>query len=63
MRVIEVRLFKTSLLIDRVPDDRRRWRPSADLTRTAKEIAEFITHSGSSEATIAASNEIYNNQP
>jgi hypothetical protein len=46
------------LLIDRVPDDRWRWGPSGDLTQTAKEIAEFITRSGSSEATIVASDEI-----
>ena len=56
--VAEVRLFKTSLPIDRVPNDRRRWGSSGDLTQTAKEIAEFFTHSWSSEATIVAIDEI-----
>jgi hypothetical protein len=58
VRVVEVRLFKTSLLIDRVPNDRRRWGPSGDLTQIASEISDFITDSGSSEATIVASDEL-----
>ena len=58
VRVVEVRLFKTSLLFDRVPNDRRRWGPSGDLTQIASEISDFITDSGSSEATIVASDEL-----
>jgi hypothetical protein len=38
--------------------DRRRWEPCGDLPETAKEISEFITDSGSPEATIVASDEL-----
>jgi hypothetical protein len=57
VRVVEVRLFKTSRLLDQMPEDRRRWEPGSDLTNTAKEISKYITDSGSSEATIVASDE------
>jgi len=40
LRVVEVRLFKTSLLIDRVPDDRRPLR-----TSTAVPVHLDIAHS------------------
>jgi hypothetical protein len=58
VRVVEVRLFKTSRLFDRAPVDRRRWEPSGDLTETAKEISKYIADSGSPEATIVASDEL-----
>jgi hypothetical protein len=58
VRVVEVRLFKTGRLFDRVPEDRRRWEPGSDLTETAKEISKYITDSGSPEATIVASDEL-----
>ena len=58
VRVVEVRLFKTGRLFDRVPEDRRRWEPCGDLTETAKEISKYITDSGSAEATIVASDEV-----
>ena len=58
VRVVEVRLFKTNLLIDRVPDDRRRWEPGGDLAKTAKEISKYIADSGLVNATIVASDEI-----
>jgi hypothetical protein len=57
-RVVEVRLFKTSRLSDRVPIDTRRWEPGSDLAKTAKEISEYIADSGSVDATIVASDEI-----
>jgi len=58
VRVVEVRLFKMSGLLDQAPEDRRRWEPRGDLPGTAKEISEYITDSGSAEATIVASDEI-----
>jgi hypothetical protein len=58
VRIVEVRLFKTGRLSDRVPEDRRRWQPGGDLTETAKEISKYITNSGSAEATIVASDEL-----
>jgi hypothetical protein len=58
VRVVEVRLFKTSRLLDQAPVDRRRWETCGDLPGTAKEISEYITNSGSAEATIVASDEI-----
>ena len=58
VRIVEVRLFKTSRLLDRMPEDRRRWGPGGDLTKTAKEISKYISDSGSAEATIVASDEI-----
>jgi hypothetical protein len=54
-RVVEVRLFKTGRPFDRSPVDRRRWEPGGDLLETAKEIAKYISDSGSIEATIVAS--------
>jgi hypothetical protein len=57
-RVIAVRLFKTGRLFDRSPVDRRRWEPGGDLLGTAKEIAKYISDSGSIEATIVASDEL-----
>jgi hypothetical protein len=57
-RVVEVRLFRTRRLYDRVPMDRRRWRPGNDLQKTAKEISEFIADSGSAEVTIVATDEV-----
>lgn len=58
VRVVEVRLFKTGRLFDRSPVDRRRWEPGGDLPETAKEIAKYISDSGSVDATIVASDEI-----
>jgi hypothetical protein len=58
VRVVEVRLFKTGRLFDRVPVDRRRWEPCGDLPKTAREISDFITDGGSAEATIVASDEL-----
>ena len=58
VRVVEVRLFKTGRLFDRVPEDRRRWEPAGNLTETAKEISKYISESGSAEATIVASDEL-----
>jgi len=39
VRVVEVRLFKTGCLSDRMPMDRRRWEPGSDLAKIAKEIS------------------------
>jgi hypothetical protein len=58
VRVVEVRLFKTSRLSEREPMDTRRWEPGGDLAKTAKEISKYITDSGSAEATIVASDEL-----
>ena len=58
VRIVEVRLFRTGRLSDRMPEDRRRWQPGGDLTETAKEISKYITNSGSSEATIVVSDEL-----
>jgi hypothetical protein len=58
VRIVEVRLFKTSRLLDRMPEDRRRWEPGGDLTKTAKEISKYISDSGSAEVTIVASDEL-----
>jgi hypothetical protein len=58
VRVVEVRLFKTGRLFDRVPMDTRSWEPGSDLARTAKEISKYIADSGSAEATIVASDEV-----
>ena len=55
LRIVEVRLFKTSLLSDRVPKETRRWEPGSDLAKTAKEISRYIADSGSVDATIVAS--------
>jgi hypothetical protein len=55
---IEVRLFKTSRLSERVPMDTQRWKPGGDLTETAKEISKYIADSGSADATIVASDEL-----
>jgi hypothetical protein len=51
-------LFKKGRIFDRVPEDRRRWEPGADLKETAKEISKYISDSGSVEATIVASDEV-----
>jgi hypothetical protein len=58
VRAVEVRLFKTGRLFDRMPEDRRRWQPGGDLTETAKEISKYISDSGSAEATIVVSDEL-----
>ena len=58
VRIVEVRLFKTSRLLDPKPEDRRRWQPGGDLKQTAKEISQYILDSGSAEATIVASDEL-----
>jgi hypothetical protein len=58
VRVVDVRLFKTSRLLDQAPEDRRRWEPGSGLTKTAKEISKYISDSGSAEATIVASDEL-----
>jgi hypothetical protein len=44
--------------IDQMPEDRRRWQPGGDLKQTAKEISQYISDSGSAEATIVASDEL-----
>ena len=58
VQVVEVRLLKKSRLFDRSPVGRRRWEPGGDLPETAKEIAKYISDSGSIEATIVASDEL-----
>ena len=58
VRVVEVRLFRTSRLSERVPMDTRRWEPGSDLAKTAKEISKYIADSGSVDATIVASDQI-----
>ena len=58
VRIVEVRVFKTSRLSDRVPMDVRCWKPGRDLTETAKEISKYIADSGSADATIVASDEL-----
>lgn len=58
VRIVEVRLFRTGRLSDRAPEDRRRWGPGGDLTKTAKEISKYISDSGSAEAMIVASDEL-----
>ena len=58
VRIVEVRVFKTSRLSDRVPMDVRCWKPGGDLTETAKEIAKYIAESGSADSTIVASDEV-----
>jgi hypothetical protein len=58
VRVVEVRLFKTSRLSDRVPVETRRWEPGSDLAKTAKEISDYIADSGSIDATLVASDEV-----
>jgi hypothetical protein len=58
VRIVEVRLFKTSRISDRVPTDTRRWEPGADLKEIAKEISKYIGGSGSADATIVASDEL-----
>ena len=58
VRIVEVRLFKTSRLSDRVPMDVRCWKPGADLTETAKQISKYIADSGSVDATLVASDEL-----
>ena len=57
VRVVEVRLFKTGRLSDRMPMDRRRWEAGSDLAKIAKEISKYIADSGHAEATIVASDE------
>jgi hypothetical protein len=57
VRVVEVRLFEKGRLFDLSPKDTRRWSPSGDLPRTAREISKYIADSGSAEATIVASDE------
>jgi hypothetical protein len=58
VRFVEVRLFEKGRLLDRVPTDRRHWKPNGDLPATAKEIFRYITESASADATIIASDEI-----
>ena len=58
VRIVEVRVFETSRLSDRVPMDVRCWKPGGDLTETAKQISKYIADSGSAEATIVASDEL-----
>jgi hypothetical protein len=52
-RVVEVRLFKTGRLSDRMPMDRRRRKPGSDLAKTAKEISKYIADSGDAESRAA----------
>jgi hypothetical protein len=58
VRIVEVRVFETSRLSDRVPMDVRCWKPGGDLTETAKQISKYIADSGSAEATIVAGDEL-----
>ena len=58
VRIVEVRVFETSRLSDRVPMDVRCWKPGGDLTETAKQISKYIADSGSADATIVASDEL-----
>jgi hypothetical protein len=58
VRIVEVRVFKTSRLSDRVPMDVRCWKPGADPAETAKEISKYIADSGSADATLVASDEL-----
>ena len=58
VRIVEVRVFKTSRLSDRVPMDVRCWKPGGDPTETAKEISKYIADSGSADATLVASDEL-----
>ena len=58
VRVVEVRLFKTSRLSERAPIETRRWEPGSDLAKTAKEISKYIADSGSIDATLVASDEV-----
>jgi hypothetical protein len=58
VRVVEVRLFKTSRLSDGAPMETRRWEPGSDLAKTAKEISYYIADSGSIDATLVASDEV-----
>ena len=58
VRVVEVRLFKTSRLSERAPVETRRWEPGSDLAKTAKEISKYIADSGSIDATLVASDEV-----
>jgi hypothetical protein len=58
VRIVEVRLFKTSRLTDRAPTDTRRWEPGGDLAKTAKEISKYIADSGLVDATIVATDEV-----
>jgi hypothetical protein len=58
VRVVEVRLFKTSRLSELAPMETRRWEPASDLAKTAKEISKYIADSGSIDATLVASDEV-----
>ena len=58
VRIVEVRLFRTSRLSERVPTDMRCWKPGGDLTETAKQISKYIADSGSADATIVAGDEL-----
>jgi hypothetical protein len=58
VRAVEVRLFKNDSLYKRVPIDSRRWGPNHDLTRTAHEIAKYITDNRPAEATLVAADEV-----
>ena len=58
VRIVEVRVFKTSRLSERVPTDIRCWKPGGDLTETAKQISKYIADSGSVDATMVASDEL-----
>jgi hypothetical protein len=49
VRVVEVRLFKTSRLSERAPMETRRWETGSDLAKTAKEISKYIADSGSGD--------------
>ena len=58
VRIVEVRLFKTSRLSERVPTDMRCWKPGGDLTETAKQISKYIADSRFADATLVASDEL-----
>jgi hypothetical protein len=54
VRVVEVRLFRSSPLFGRWPVYTRRWEPGSALAATAKEISKYIADNGSVDATIVA---------
>jgi len=59
VRAVEVKLFNYDSHYKRIPLATRRWEPSRDLTRTAQEIAKYISNNGSPEATLVATDEVY----
>ena len=54
VRIVEVRLFKTSRLSERVPMDMRCWKPGGDLTETDASSSMTATLIGGDTAASAA---------